>query len=158
MYNELFRRVQAANKEIRSIRGTIKRAQHLTILEVKDDELRTVVSELYDNRHYSEAVAAGYKYLNNLVKTRCGVDSLDGADLMRQAFSPKKPLLKINPNVTQSERNEQLGYMDIYAGCMTGIRNPRAHETYWPDDEYQAKLLIELADHLVTKVRNASYT
>jgi len=113
------------------------------------------VADLFSNGHYSEAVEAAYKFLNNLVKKSCGADSLDGANLMRNAFSPRSPILMLNRGSNQSERDEQAGYMDIFAGCMIGIRNPRAHEHEWGDDARSARQLIHFADHLVERVRNS---
>lgn len=75
---------------------------------------------------------------------------------MTTAFSAAKPLLRLNAGATASERDEQLGYMNILAGSMTGIRNPRAHEHDWEDTERRALQLLMLADHLVDRVRRAT--
>lgn len=75
---------------------------------------------------------------------------------MQKVFSADKPLLKINAGETQSEIDEQKGYLQIFAGCMTGIRNPRAHESDWEDSEERALELLTLANHLVIRVRNAA--
>ncbi|PZN08175.1 MAG: hypothetical protein DIU69_10450 [Bacillota bacterium] len=56
----------------------------------------------------------------------------------------------------ESERDEQLGYMEIFSGCMTGIRNPRAHEHDWEDSERRALELLTLANHLVERVLAAT--
>ena len=74
---------------------------------------------------------------------------------MREAFSPKKALLKLNTLESDSEKDEQQGYMDIFAGCMMGIRNPRAHDCDYEDDEDDALRLLAFADHLVGRVRKA---
>ena len=74
---------------------------------------------------------------------------------MKRTFSANSPILRLNAGVTQSEQDEQLGYMEIFAGVMTGIRNPRAHEDEWEDQEYRALQLLMLADHLVDRVRNS---
>ena len=42
-------------------------------------------------------------------------------------FSPNDPVIVLDDQSTESGRNIQQGYMDIFAGAMTGIRNPKAH-------------------------------
>ena len=74
---------------------------------------------------------------------------------MRSAFSANSPVLYLNAFRSQSERDEQQGYMDIFAGSMTGIRNPRAHDYQLADDPRIALELLVLANHLMRKL-NAS--
>ena len=71
----------------------------------------------------------------------------------RQVFNGNTPILKINAGESASERDEQIGYMQIFSGCMTGIRNPRAHECDWEDSEQRALQLLVLANHLVERIR-----
>jgi len=124
---------------------------------VRDDELYRVVSKLFSDGHYARAVEEGFKFLNNLIKDLAEVTPpKDGADLMRNVFSPKKPVLKLNACSTDSELNEQSGYMEIMAGCMTGIRNPRAHDHKWEDPQEVCLQLLNLANHLVERTRAAA--
>jgi uncharacterized protein (TIGR02391 family) len=85
----------------------------------------------FDAGHYADSVEAALKELNSamkgLVKKATGKE-LDGADLMHQALSPKNPIIVLDDLGTESGRNQQMGYMEIFAGAMTGIRNPKAHE------------------------------
>ena len=85
----------------------------------------------FDAGHYADAVEAALKELNSvmkdLVKKVTGKE-LDGADLMHQALSPKSPIIVLDDMTTESGRSQQMGYMEIFAGAMTGIRNPKAHE------------------------------
>ena len=93
-----------------------------------DRDLLKVSEKLFADGHHARAVEEAYKYLNNLVKARSGRTSLDGAPLMRTVLSANSPILKLNPGASTSEKDEQQGYMDICAGSMIGIRNPRAHD------------------------------
>jgi uncharacterized protein (TIGR02391 family) len=124
---------------------------------VTETALRETTRQLFLDGHYALAVEEGYKCLNNVVKSRSGL-STDGASLMRTTFSPKGPLLKLNALETDSERDQQLGYMDIFAGCMTGIRNPRAHEHRYLDEPEVAIELLALANHLLRMVNSAKRT
>ena len=45
--------------------------------------------------------------------------------------------------------------MQIFSGCMTGIRNPRAHECDWEDSENHALQLLAFANYLVERVENS---
>jgi hypothetical protein len=71
---------------------------------------------------------------------------------MQKAFSEKSPVLQINELRTDSQRSEQLGYMEILAGCMLGIRNPRAHEHQLSDAPEVALELLIWANHLMRLV------
>ena len=122
-------------------------------LFVTDKELKKVTQKLFADGHHARAVEEAYKFLNKLVKKISGVKALDGAGLMKQVFSSKAPILKLNAGSNQSEQDEQLGYMEIFSGCMTGIRNPRAHEYDWEDSEQRALQLLAMANHLVERVK-----
>jgi len=74
---------------------------------------------------------------------------------MQMAFSRERPLLRLNQGSSASEADEQLGYMQLFAGCMTGVRNPRAHDANWKDSKMQALQLLVFAEHLIEKVEMA---
>ncbi len=73
-------------------------------------------------------------HLNDLVRLRTRITE-DGVTLMQQAFSPKNPVLKFNDLADESDRNEQLGYMQMFSGAVSGLRNPRAHKLVHDDPE-----------------------
>jgi uncharacterized protein (TIGR02391 family) len=106
------------------------------------------------DRHYARAVEEAYKCLDNVVKDKSGL-SISGKDLMNQAFSEKNPILKLNDLKTTSERDEQIGYMLIFGGCMTGIRNPRAHEHQKEDAPEVALEMLVWANHLMRMIDKA---
>src|ERR1017187_3163404 len=84
----------------------------------------------YDAQHYADAVKAALKEVNSMIKEhmkRKTGKELDGASLMQTAFSPNAPTIVLDDLSTESGRNVQQGYMQIYAGAMIGIRNPKAH-------------------------------
>jgi uncharacterized protein (TIGR02391 family) len=124
---------------------------------VIDEELRIASRRLFMDEHYARAVEEAFKCLNNAVKKKSG-KLADGADLMRTVFTPKNPILKLNKLRTKSQQDEQLGYMDIFAGCMTGIRNPRAHEHHLRDSREEALRLLSWADHLMRMAKGSIRT
>ena len=123
---------------------------------VTNSQLQQVSGSLFRDSHYARAVEEAFKYLNNAVKEKSQIANQDGAALMRTAFSSHSPLLFLNTRQSQSERDEQQGYMDIFAGCMTGIRNPRAHDHQKVDEQDVALELLILANHLMRKLDSAT--
>lgn len=119
---------------------------------VTNSELRKVTRGLFVDGHYARSVEEAYKCLNNSVKSKSGLPAADGNSLMRTAFSPTKPVLRLNGLRSISQRDEQRGYMDIYAGAMSGVRNPRAHEHELEDHPEVALELLTLANHLMRKL------
>ena len=53
---------------------------------------------------------------------------------MNKAFSVNNPVVVLDDLSTESGRNVQQGYMQIFAGSMIGIRNPKAHANVTIDD------------------------
>ena len=120
------------------------------------EPLCSVSRGLFSDGHYARAVEEAFKCLNNEVKVRSCRLNADGAALMRTAFSANSPLVKLNNLQSESEKDEQKDYMDIYAGVMTGIRNPRAHEHQLQDEPAVALELLTLANHLMRKLDDAN--
>jgi uncharacterized protein (TIGR02391 family) len=123
---------------------------------VTDPPVRGVSRGLFRDGHYARAVEEAFKCLNNSVKSKSGLSSRDGADLMRRAFSANEPVLTFSDRTSISEQDEQRGYMEIYAGSMMGIRNPRAHDHRLDDHPRMALQLLVLANHLMDKLEQAT--
>lgn len=124
---------------------------------ITNKSLRKKTEKLFKDGHHARAVEEAYKLLDNLTKKKANLQStsLTGSQLMQTTFSPNKPLLKLNEGISTSEQDEQKGYMQIFAGCMIGIRNPRAHESDWEDTEQRALQLLVFANHLIERVNMA---
>lgn len=101
---------------------------------------RMVISsskKLFINKHFSQAIFEACKLLNKRVQELTGL-SLDGKQLMLTVFSINNPKLKLNSLQSQSDRDEQEGFMHIFAGLMQGVRNPKGHEVINLTDPYRA--------------------
>lgn len=114
-----------------------------------------VARKRFEDGHLADAVEAALKSLNQsvkkIVKARTGQE-LDGASLMRHAFSLKNPVIVLEDLSTETGKSIQQGYMDIFAGVMTGIRNPKAHAIITINEPraihflYVASLLFSVLD------------
>lgn len=84
----------------------------------------------FEAGHYADAVEAVLKELNSVVKQlhkTATNEELDGAPLMRKALTPNRPTITLDDLATETGRNIQQGHMDLFAGAMIGVRNPKAH-------------------------------
>jgi uncharacterized protein (TIGR02391 family) len=97
-------------------------------------EIARAASNLYRDGHYANAVEASVKVLNGLVRLRSDLE-LDGTSLMEKAFNPSNPTLKFNQLSSPSDRDEQKGFMMMFSGAVSGLRNPRAHGFIHDDPE-----------------------
>lgn len=91
-------------------------------------EIEKISRKLFNDEHYSQAIFEAFKKVNNLVKEKTGRKDLDGKGLMLTTFSVNNPILQINTLSSQSDKDEQEGFMHLYAGAIMGIRNPKGHE------------------------------
>lgn len=85
----------------------------------------------FETNHHADSVEAALKEVNKIVKSIVKQKTdleFDGANLMNRAFSVNKPIIILDDLSTQTGKDIQLGYMQIFSGTMTGIRNPKAHE------------------------------
>ena len=111
---------------------------------------------LFADGHYSVAVEKAFVYVENLVKQQSGLSGKHGSSLMKTVFSVHNPMIRLNAGVTDSDRDEQLGYMEMFAGVMTGIRNPRAHSHNWVDEPETALELLVVANLLARTILMAA--
>jgi uncharacterized protein (TIGR02391 family) len=98
------------------------------------------------------ALKAVNERVREIVKQVTGVE-MDGSDLMNRAFSVKNPVLKLGDE-SNTGKNMQVGYMQIFSGSMTGIRNPKAHGNI-VIDEVRATHFLFLASLLMCKLDEA---
>lgn len=158
-YLEIFLRAKSVHIDLQSTDGieqpkVVLKTQGSNFEKlITDKALRSKVKKLFDDGHHARAVEEAFKYLDNTVLRLSKTTGLSGSALMKKVFSPNNPLIKLNAGISASEQSEQLGYMEIFSGVMTGIRNPRAHDSDWEDTEERAMQLLVLANHLICKVK-----
>ena len=123
---------------------------------VTNDVLRAATRDRFRSRNFTDAVESAFKCLANAVKERSGQHQKDGADLMRHVFGAQSPILRINALKSRSDKDEHDGYRDIFAGVMTSIRNPRAHEHMIKDSPAITLELLAMANHLMRKLEGTT--
>jgi uncharacterized protein (TIGR02391 family) len=113
--------------------------------------IRKVSKSRYETEHYGDAVEAAFKEINDIIKKaykEISGKEEDGDKLMRNVFSANNPVFFLADTSTETGKSIQQGYMDIFAGAMKGIRNPKAHANLdvHPDEAWE---IIVLASHLM---------
>jgi len=111
------------------------------------------VEKFFKTEDYEESVRVAFLRINNRVKKTTGLN-LDGAALMRTAFSKNSPVIKLNELENQEEHDEQEGLMHIFEGSMLAFRNPQSHDDERKMSQKEARSVLELANYLMTLLDN----
>jgi uncharacterized protein (TIGR02391 family) len=118
------------------------------------DDIRRVSKKRFVDGHYSDAVESAFKEVNTrvkkIVREKTGQE-YDGAPLMQRAFSVDNPIIILDDLSTETGKNVQKGYIQIFSGSMTGIRNPKAHANMTTSKEKAIHFLF-LASLLMMKM------
>ena len=85
--------------------------------------IRDVARDRFIDGYHWDAVFAASKALINFIKERSGLD-IDGASLVRTAFSKNNPILAFNELANQTDIDEQEGMMHLFEGAVLAVRNP----------------------------------
>lgn len=123
---------------------------------ITEREIALVSSDLFASGHYNLSVSEAYKAVEKYVAARVPSIKQKGTTLMEQVFAPGGPHLQWSDMETQSQEDEQKGYLRLYGGAMLGIRNPTTHEFNWVDEPELALELIVFAQHLLRKAKCAA--
>lgn len=120
--------------------------------------IRSITKGKFIGADYSGAAYDAMKAVNLRVKdyykNTQGIEK-DGVDLMRAAFSPNRPIVVVGDIATETGENMQRGYMDIFSGSMSAIRNPKAHD-FISIDALRCVHFLTLASLLMHKLDDAS--
>ena len=129
----------------------IARKVHSDILEFCKEEL------LADN--YFHSVFESTKSIAEKIRKMTGLNS-DGACLVDEAFSFKQniPYLALNSLQTESEQNEQKGFMNLLKGIFGMFRNTTAHapKIIWNIDENDALDILSLISLVHKRLDNST--
>lgn len=99
----------------------------------------------YRNGHLRDAVLNAVIAVFDMIRARTGLQ-LDGKDLVGQAFGIEKGKLIFSEIETETGRNDQKGFLQIYDGIYTGVRNVKAHSlTHDLNEQKAAQYLVTLS-------------
>lgn len=117
--------------------------------------------KLYEDGHYANAAEDAFIEINDRVKHLFAIVKPDekipdGDAVMNTVFSTNNPLVEFCDRSTETGFNKQKGYMQILAGAMSALRNPKAHsnsEILSADESYRrlatASMLMYAIDEAV---------
>jgi uncharacterized protein (TIGR02391 family) len=97
----------------------------LELRRVHPDVLRFCKEELLKD-NYFHAVLEATKSVADKLRTKTGLTD-DGGALVERALGGELPLLAINPLLTESEKSEHKGFVNLVTGLFGMFRNPTAH-------------------------------
>lgn len=81
---------------------------------------------LFHQEHWAEAVEASVKAVRQLLRERA-VITADGEALITSAFAVARPRLRFSALETETQINEQVGFMTLLQGYWKHVRHVRAH-------------------------------
>lgn len=88
--------------------------------------------KLYEDGHFANAAEDAFIEINDRTKKLFSIvkpnDPVpDGEAAMTTVFSANSPLIEFCDGRTTTGQNKQKGFMQILAGAMSALRNPKAH-------------------------------
>jgi uncharacterized protein (TIGR02391 family) len=127
-------------------------------------EIEKVSGKVFRDGHFREAAFNAYVSVIEEVKAKTGLldrrtqKPMDGEPLMRQAFdceNNKTPSVRFNDLKTESDRDEQQGFMHLFLGLVR-LRHSKAHSVRPFDDPSRAHEYLCLASLLMRLLDNAT--
>jgi uncharacterized protein (TIGR02391 family) len=118
-----------------------------------DKDLYEKIASDYESGNYTSAIKTAILYISEEIRERTNLD-LDGDQLITKAFSINNPLLKINSLETQTEKDEQTGYMLLFQGMYKAIRNPRNHNLI-VDKKKEGESLLIVLNYMLSVIERA---
>lgn len=111
--------------------------------------------EQYKAGHLRDAVLNGVIAVFDMIRARTKLD-LDGTKLTGQAFGVDNGKLIFSEVESESGRNDQVGFMKIYEGVYTGVRNVKAHSLTHDLDECKAGQYLVMLSLLARRVEECN--
>jgi uncharacterized protein (TIGR02391 family) len=116
--------------------------------------IRQVADRYLESGHPEVAIFEAFKAVNKRVKKMTGLDA-DGNALMGEAFKDETPRIRLADLSTRTGKDVQAGFRFMFMGAVLGIRNPDAHELFFPLDEQEALEKLGFASMLMRRLDEA---
>lgn len=110
----------------------------------------------YKDGHLRNAVLDSIIAVFDLIRQRTGL-SEDGDELIGKTFSLTKPYLILSEIESESGKNDQKGFMQIFKGVYQGVRNPKAHSLSSDLTQIEAAQYLVLSSLLARRVEEARF-
>lgn len=109
--------------------------------------IEKVSKGLFDGGHFANAVEDAFIEINDRVKKLYAIIKPntpipDGDAAMTTVFSAKSPLIVLDDINTETGKNIQKGYMQMFSGAMSALRNPKAHANIEMEEDEAKRSLI----------------
>jgi uncharacterized protein (TIGR02391 family) len=120
-------------------------------------EIRKHGEELFLEKRYFHAVFECCKAFDKYVREKSKIEKF-GSELMSAALS-MNGTLKLNKQISTTDRNEQEGIMLLCMGVMRAVRNPKSHEPAleWKVSREDALDILSLLSFLYRQIDRAQY-
>ena len=106
--------------------------------------------------HINESVRKALEKYEVYVSNKAGL-KLHGKELMAKAFSLSNPAIKLNSLTTESEKNEQEGFMFVSMGIMQWWRNTLSHGDEQQIPHNEAIGLLFLVSNLLQRLETITH-
>jgi len=110
----------------------------------------------YRNGHLRDAVLNSIIAVFDYIREKTALDE-DGDRLIGQAFALDDAFIVLSELETESGKNDQKGFMQIFKGAYQGIRNPKAHSLTHDLTEEKAAQYLIFASLLARRVDEAHF-
>ena len=122
--------------------------------------IKSISEKLYKDGSYANATCDAFIEINVRVKnlfSKLKPDAIkipDGDAVMKTVFSANSPMVKFCDISSETGFNIQKGFMEMLAGAMSALRNPKSHENISINKE-NAMRQIMFASMLMYKIDEA---
>jgi uncharacterized protein (TIGR02391 family) len=105
--------------------------------------------------HLRDAVVDSIIAVFDSIRIKSGLD-IDGESLAGRVLSPTNPILVLSDLTTESGKNDQAGFMQIFQGAYKGIRNSKAHSLNHNLTEEKAAQYLVFASILARRIEEST--
>ena len=116
--------------------------------------------KLFEDGHFANAAEDAFIEINDRAKklfsiVKPNVPVPDGEAAMTTVFSSNNPLIEFCDRSTTTGQNKQKGFMQMLAGAMSALRNPKAHSNAEQISEEEAFRRLATASMLMYAIDDA---
>lgn len=91
-------------------------------------KIESISAQLFQNKHYSQAIFEAVKILEKEIKTKSGIRDKSGVSLVNHVFNKEHPIIKIIDGDESWQIDEREGFRYLFMGTFLGIKNPKSHD------------------------------